>query len=674
MAKTSLKIPLKKKKVVETNNHSSENAKIDFVLNNLLSILFYLLSFFIFYSIKRNTLIIEPEYVQVVKAVVISVIVGSILSNKINLSRKHDFSLIFRKNYISLIFSLGILSLLFFVFDISFTSRFILLGTFILGSLLDTAYFIFFTEHKRKVKLLEKTRLSFNYFLVDGIILSLVNLFKIFLPNKFVYSDEKYLAASFVTFISWIFSGAITHRFNPIEYSQNKWHAFSVQLKFYSLNISLIAISLYVLQISENYWKIFLESTLLYSGLSLMYFIYKFSEQITNKTDEAVVSFLKSYELNFYEEYNVHENLEGKYQLNKIIDHESNLKQALQFEYLSENKSIFTFVDRKIELKSIDAKKSIIIRSIDPYNIKVLSNHSHEFIMNLHELNDFRRINEYIKLVNLKLVNDGIYVGCFIPNRNRHGRFLKKYSFFLGNLIYFLDFILKRVLPKMPIIRNFYLKITRGRDRALSLTEGLGRLVFGGFEILDIAEINDYVFFAAKKVREPNIESNHHYSTIFKMRRVGKNGKPIFVYKFRTMHPYSEFLQEYVYTNNKLEGGGKFKSDFRIPIWGKFMRKLWIDELPMIFNWIKGDLKLIGVRPISFHYLKLYSKDHQIYRSKFKPGLAPPFYADLPKTIEDIEASEAKYLQAYEHNPIITDIKYFFRIFHNIIIRKKRSA
>ncbi len=140
------------------------------------------------------------------------------------------------------------------------------------------------------------------------------------------------------------------------------------------------------------------------------------------------------------------------------------------------------------------------------------------------------------------------------------------------------------------------------------------------------------------------------------------------------MHPYSEFIQEMLYSVNSLQEGGKFKDDFRVTSWGRIMRKLWLDEWPMLINLVKGDLKLVGVRPISNQYASLYSPEHQHRRLKFKPGLVPPFYADLPKTIHEIEESERRYLEAYEKNPIKTDIKYFFKIANNIFIKRKRSA
>lgn len=72
--------------------------------------------------------------------------------------------------------------------------------------------------------------------------------------------------------------------------------------------------------------------------------------------------------------------------------------------------------------------------------------------------------------------------------------------------------------------------------------------------------------------------------------------------------------------------------------------------------------------------MSLYSTEHQERRIKFKPGLVPPFYADMPKTIEAIELSEKTYLDAYEKNPIKTDIRYFLKIFKNILFLEKRSS
>ena len=146
------------------------------------------------------------------------------------------------------------------------------------------------------------------------------------------------------------------------------------------------------------------------------------------------------------------------------------------------------------------------------------------------------------------------------------------------------------------------------------------------------------------------------------------------VYKFRTMHPYSEFLQAYIYERYSLQEGGKFNHDIRVTTLGRIMRKYWMDELPMLINLIKGDMKLVGVRPISQHYFSLYSKELQQKRTQHKPGLLPPFYADMPKTLEEIEESEMRYLTMCEQRgTLTTDFIYFWKIFYTIVFKRARS-
>lgn len=142
----------------------------------------------------------------------------------------------------------------------------------------------------------------------------------------------------------------------------------------------------------------------------------------------------------------------------------------------------------------------------------------------------------------------------------------------------------------------------------------------------------------------------------------------------KMVHPFAEYLQDYVYKQNELQEGGKFKDDFRVTTLGKIFRKLWLDELPMIMNLLKGEIKLVGVRPLSRHYYSLYTDELQQKRIQYKPGLIPPFYADMPETLEEIMASEMKYLEAYEKSPFKTDWKYFWKVFNSIVFKRARSA
>lgn len=95
----------------------------------------------------------------------------------------------------------------------------------------------------------------------------------------------------------------------------------------------------------------------------------------------------------------------------------------------------------------------------------------------------------------------------------------------------------------------------------------------------------------------------------------------------------------------------------------------------MLINLFKGEMKIVGVRPISELYFSLYTPELQAKRTKYKPGLLPPFYADLPETLEEIQTSEMNYLDLCEKNgTFLTDIRYFFKIMNNILFTNAKSA
>ena len=139
------------------------------------------------------------------------------------------------------------------------------------------------------------------------------------------------------------------------------------------------------------------------------------------------------------------------------------------------------------------------------------------------------------------------------------------------------------------------------------------------------------------------------------------------------MHPYSEYLQSYIHEKYDLEDSGKFKNDFRVTGWGRLFRKMWIDELPQLLNFLRGQLSLVGVRALSEQYFSLYPKDLQKLRIKFKPGLVPPYYADMPSSFEEIIESERKYLLKRQKKPISTQVSYFFKAWWNILFKGARS-
>jgi len=95
---------------------------------------------------------------------------------------------------------------------------------------------------------------------------------------------------------------------------------------------------------------------------------------------------------------------------------------------------------------------------------------------------------------------------------------------------------------------------------------------------------------------------------IFKQPRPGKDNLPFILYKFRTM------AEEY-------DSSGRLLPDsLRISVVGRFLRKLSLDELPELFNVIKGDMSLVGPRPLLMQYLDRYTPE-QARRHEVKPGI-----------------------------------------------------
>ena len=86
---------------------------------------------------------------------------------------------------------------------------------------------------------------------------------------------------------------------------------------------------------------------------------------------------------------------------------------------------------------------------------------------------------------------------------------------------------------------------------------------------------------------------------IYKQKRIGQGGKPFYFYKFRSMHMNTEQLREVLQKEHNVdERLFKIKNDPRITRFGRFLRKTSIDELPQILNVLKGDMTLVGPRPL----------------------------------------------------------------------------
>ncbi len=136
---------------------------------------------------------------------------------------------------------------------------------------------------------------------------------------------------------------------------------------------------------------------------------------------------------------------------------------------------------------------------------------------------------------------------------------------------------------------------------------------------------------------------------IFKQRRVGLHGKPFTMYKVRTMVHSKEG-----YVNHTV------KNDGRITKIGQILRKTKIDELPQIFNVLKGDMSIIGPRPERIEIVEEYSKknDYYKYRHLVKPGITGWAQVHKPMATPEENLEKLEYDLYYINNHSLSlDVK-----------------
>lgn len=147
---------------------------------------------------------------------------------------------------------------------------------------------------------------------------------------------------------------------------------------------------------------------------------------------------------------------------------------------------------------------------------------------------------------------------------------------------------------------------------------------------------------------------------LFTQTRIGQDNKPFKLYKLKTM-------------NDTCDAEGKLLPDAqRLTSWGKFLRKTSIDELPQLWNVLKGDMSFVGPRPLLPQYLPLYSP-RQARRHEVKPGITGWAQINGRNSISWQEKFE---LDVYyvENQSVLLDLRILFLTVWKVIKRKDISG
>ena len=148
---------------------------------------------------------------------------------------------------------------------------------------------------------------------------------------------------------------------------------------------------------------------------------------------------------------------------------------------------------------------------------------------------------------------------------------------------------------------------------------------------------------------------------VFSQIRVGKNGKEFKMYKFRSMVVDAEDRLKELLEENEMDGPVfKIADDPRITRVGKFIRKTSIDELPQLFNVLKGDMSLVGTRPPTVDEYKQYESHHK-RRLSMKPGITGLWQVSGRSNIEDFEEVVKLDVTYIDNWSLWNDIKILFK-------------
>jgi lipopolysaccharide/colanic/teichoic acid biosynthesis glycosyltransferase len=639
-------------------------------------------AFFAVYFLKRGEffagklLRLEPRFETFFPVLMVTWLLVTLFSKKFTSLEKADYFSRFRPYIISTFALAAFLNIALYILGWYNLSRVIVFGSiglfFLFEAIVFSIRFVFFSPGRNRER---GYWLPISFFLGELFLLIFSFTATFYFKKGQVRPPDEYLLFLMGVVFLWIIASFIFHRFE-VRPGQSYSRTLFPFIKSQAVLIGLVSITMFSANLAIFSRTVILGTLALFALLeNLAVSIYYLASGPIDTDENRPGLFRAGLLEKEHLEINkiCRESDQEKYEFPGSGFQNHFLKEKLRHTYLNKFAPVFQFIDERVDLEKLDILNSIVIFSSHPFNIDIHEDNSLQFFTNLRQINDFRRINKYIIKLNKKMKTGGIFVGKFESLSQNRNRFYKKFPFVLARALYPFFFLFKRAFPKLPFLQKIYFLTTRGRKRSISTAEALGRIYFCGFEIIDLKEIDGFTWFIAKKVKEPERDRKPSYDFFFKQKRVGQNGNPIYMYKIRTMHPYSEYIHKFTLEHFELDESGKIKNDFRITPWGKIFRKLWIDEIPMLVNWIKGEIKLVGVRPLSQSFFDTYPEDFKKERIKFKPGLVPPYYVDMPNSMEEVWASEKNYLEKYKQNPFRTDISYFFKAMKNILFHHAKS-
>lgn len=463
-----------------------------------------------------------------------------------------------------------------------------------------------------------------------------------------------------ILLIGWLISIWLTHKHKPKLYQIKIKYVLAPYPKALVVNLLSIFVICYLFSSMKIKLPFLLITVLIYSLMEYftlyLFFRFKlFKSSYLPSTTEKLTYIQKDLDLSTY--------LPPKYISSDIIFKQLKTPE-LDFIFRLYN-NLLNCSDKKGDENGL-----LIIDADELHN-----NESNKFSLVIlrTRINDFRNINEVLIKCYKSLMPGGYLITCYNNIQDLDTDLKSNLSPFIYYLIFPFHFFFYRILSKIPKLDKIQGWLSKGRNKVLSWVEVYGRLAYCGFDVHNEERHNGMQYVIARKTKTVSDDPNPSYYIFIKLKRISLYGNIIKINKLRTMYPYSEFLQKKIFEKNKLGANGKFKNDPRITPHGRIFRKYWIDELPQLLDWLRGEIKLVGIRAMSLHFFSLYPKEYQDLFVQVKPGILSPIFDENNSDFSHIVETEYKYLKSYLSHPVITDIRYFFMPLYQIIFKGTRS-
>lgn len=288
---------------------------------------------------------------------------------------------------------------------------------------------------------------------------------------------------------------------------------------------------------------------------------------------------------------------------------------------------------------------------------------------------------------------NGLVTGVILINETNQGKQIGGVPV-VANMENMLDYVKREIVDEVfidiPIKNNHFLKSYIKEFEKMGVTvhiniEVLGKFekynknveMMGGYPVITFANnfydeekmavkrimdivggiIGGFITIIAMVILFPIIKLDSPGPLLFKQKRVGKNGRYFYIYKFRSMYQDAEKRKQELMSENEMKGlMFKMKDDPRITRVGKFIRATSIDELPQFFNVIKGDMSLVGTRPPTVDEFQKYKMYHK-RRLSLRPGITGMWQVSGRSDIEDFEEVVRLDLYYIDNWSLLLDIK-----------------